>query len=415
MSRLEKLGDVESQNEDVSTDLTWSTILKWGIITYTSMLIVFISICSCCPSLIEVGLLSLLSHRSSSGPFLAYSHNVGHFRKPTGFDIVALVPYKHHEQTSVLDCYLQTQKNLVNNHGFLDKVVFIPQTNDTASLEWLASIVQKTSAYSVWTSPADAYGKMNSRTLFVWLDGDVVFLEDHTIPTIVRTMLDNPDSLMVSANVINHAALEALHSHPGVALPYLPELHQASGAAQLPPARDLDWSTSHLPPWAGPEDFRVLKGFAPPGSKHRWLLSDDEHVDRTPISTSMYTTVGPGFSDWTVKAQQHYSFLHHLELGELHRYKFPKWSNPADISPNLLCFWDADANVVQSSILHGSSYVPIRFIEDANKPTKRTVIIDGKGLAAHYSADAGAEDLDSTDILQRYEAYAKEIICPNVY
>lgn len=83
-------------------------------------------------------------------------------------------------------------------------MVFIPQTNDTASLEWLASIVQKTSAYSVWTSPADAYGKMNSRTLFVWLDGDVVFLEDHTIPTIVRTMLDNPDSLMVSANVMLH-------------------------------------------------------------------------------------------------------------------------------------------------------------------------------------------------------------------
>ncbi|GIK07900.1 hypothetical protein Aspvir_003570 [Aspergillus viridinutans] len=413
MSRLEELGDVELQNEDVSRDLTWTTILTWGAITYTSMLIVFISICSCYPSLIEVGLLSLLSHRSSSGPFLAYSHRVGHFEKPAGFDIVALVPYKHHEQTSVLDCYLQ--KNLADNHGFLDKVVFIPQSNDTASLAWLASIVQETSAYRVWTSPADVYREPNSRTLFVWLDGDVVFLEDHTIPTIVRTMLDNPDSLAVSANVINHAALKALHSHSGVALPYLPELlHQASAAAQLPPAADLDWRTSNLPPWTGPEDFRVLKGFAPPGNKHRWLLSDDEQVDRTPISTSMYTTDGPGFTDWTVKAQQHYSFLHHLELDELHRYKFPKWSNPGDVSPNLLCFWDADANAVQSNILHVSSYVPFGFIEDANKPTKRT-IIDGKGLAAHYSAYAGAEDLDSTDILQRYEAYAKEMICPKVF
>ncbi|GIJ82522.1 hypothetical protein Asppvi_001030 [Aspergillus pseudoviridinutans] len=408
MSRLEKLGDVESQNEDVSRDLTWTTILKWSAITYTSMLIVCISICSCYPSLIEVGLLSLLSHRTSSGPFLAYSHSVGHFEKPAGFDIVALVPYKHH----VLDCYLQ--RNLANNHGFLDRVVFIPQSNDTASLEWLASIVQETSAYSVWTSPVDVYREPNSRTLFVWLDGGVVFLEDHTIPTIVRTMLDNPDSLVVSANVINHAALEALHSHSGVALPYLPELlHQPSAAVQLPPAADLDWRTSNLPPWTGPKDFRVLKGFASPGNKHRWLLSDDEQVDRTPISTSMYTTDGPGFTDWTVKAQQHYSFLHHLEMDELHRYKFPKWSNPADVSPNLLCFWDADANAVQSNILHGSSYVPFGFVEDANKPTKRT-IIDGKGLAAHYSADAGAEDLDSTDILQRYEAYAKEVICPKV-
>ncbi|RHZ56546.1 hypothetical protein CDV55_100725 [Aspergillus turcosus] len=412
MSRLEKLGDVESQNEDVSRDLTWTTILKWGAITYTSMLIVFISICSCYPSLIEVGLLSLLSNRSSSGPFLAYSSRVGHLQKPAGFDIVALVPYKHLEQTSILDCYLQ--RNLASNHGFLDKVVFIPQSNDTASLEWLASIVQETSAYSVWTSPADLYRETNSRTLFVWLDGDIVFLEDHTIPTIVRTMLDNSDSLVVSANVINHAALEALHSHSGVALPYLPELRQASAAAQLPPEADLDWRTSNLPPWTGPEDFRVLKGFAPPRNKHRWLLSDEGQVDRTPISTSMYTTDGPGFTDWTVKAQQHYSFLHHLELDELHRYKFPKWSNPADVSPNLLCFWDADANVVQSKILHGSSYIPSGFVEDANNPTKRNIVIDGKGLAAHYSADAGAEDLDSTDILQRYEAYAKEMVCPNV-
>ncbi|KAF7116557.1 hypothetical protein CNMCM5793_005038 [Aspergillus hiratsukae] len=412
MSRLEKRGDVESQNENISQDLTWTSILKWAAITYASMLILFISICGCYPSLIEVGLLSLLSHRSASGPFLAYSSRVGRLEKPAGFDIVALVPYKHHEQTSILDCYLQ--RNLANNHGFLDKVVFIPQWNDTASLEWLASIVQETSAYSVWTSPADLYRETHSRTLFVWLDGDIVFLEDHTIPTIVRTMLDNSDSLIVSANVINHAALEALHSHSEVALPYLPELHQASAAAQLPPEAGLDWRTSNLPPWTGPEDFRVLKGFAPPGNKHRWLLSDEEQIDRTPISTSMYTTDGPGFADWTVKAQQHYSFLHHLELDQLHRYKFPKWSNPADVSPNLLCFWDADADEVQSNILHGSSYIPSGFVEDANNPTKRNIVIDGKGLAAHYSADAGAEDLDSTDILQRYEAYAKEMVCPNV-
>jgi hypothetical protein len=226
-------------------------------------------------------------------------------------------------------------------------------------------------------------------------------------------MLGNSDSLVVSANVINHAALEALHSHSGVALPYLPELHQAS-AAQLSPEADLDWRTSNLPSWTGPADFRVLKGFAPPGNKHRWLLSDEGQVDRTPISTSMYTTGGPGFADWTVKAQQHYSFLHHLELDELHRYKFPKWSNPADVSPNLLCFWDADADAVQSRILHGSSYIPSGSVQDGNDPTKRNIVIDGNGLAAHYSADAGAEDLDSTDILQRYQAYAKEMVCPEV-
>jgi hypothetical protein len=40
------------------------------------------------------------------------------------------------------------------------------------------------------------------------------------------------------------------------------------------------------------------------------------------------------------------------------------------------------------------------------------IIIDGKGLVSHYDDKAGLEGLDSTDVLQRYRAYAEEVICP---
>ncbi|EAW13332.1 uncharacterized protein ACLA_053780 [Aspergillus clavatus NRRL 1] len=415
MGRPDNLRDVESHiDEDSSDDLTWVAVLKWFAITYACILVVLIGLCLRCPSLFETGLLSFLSLRGLKAPFYAYSPGTGYFDKPAGIEIVALVPFKHHEQTSILDCYLQ--RNLVFNHGFLDRVTFVSQTNDTRSLEWLTSTVEDTAAYRISTTQ-DALDQthLNKETLFIWLDGDTVFLEDQTIPTIVKTKLDHPNSLAVAANVVNQAALAALHSHSGITLPYLPEIDATSAIAQLSPEETQDWHASKLPRWSGPNDFNIREGFPTPAHKHRWLLSDENQVERTPISASMYTTEGPSFGHWTVKAQQHYSFLHHLELDDIYHYKFPSWSNPAEsVSRNLLCFWEADASAVQFHILENDSQIPFRSKESTGGHA-RDIIIDGKGLAAHYSSDGEAEGLESTDILQRYGAYAREMACLDTF
>jgi hypothetical protein len=304
---------------------------------------------------------------------------------------------------------LYPQRNLVDKQGFLDQVVFIPQTNDTESLEWLTSTVGRTSLYKI-AGPSDSleWGDMDKIVMFIRIDGDIIFLEDYTIPTIVKTKLENPDSLMISANVINQHMLETLHSHHRVALPYLPEL---SSTNQSLIHTSQDWRASNLPTWEGPADFEIHKGFSPPSGTHRWLPLNDEDDDRTPIGTSMYSANGPGLKDWTVHAQQHYSFLQHLECGDLYRYKFSLWINPTDsVSPNFLCFGRDDSIDFKSIIQQEADDLALKVAQEA-KGGNRDVIIDGKGLAAHYSTEASSEGLGSTDILSRYRAYAKEMVC----
>ncbi|KAI9933402.1 hypothetical protein MW887_007875 [Aspergillus wentii] len=349
--------------------------------------------------------------RNDQPPFYAFSQGSGNYEKPKGFKVVALVPFSSHERTVILDCYLQ--RNLVHNHGLLDGVVFLPQTQDAASLEWLTSIVEETPAYRISGPVDDLVGdSMDDGAMYIQIDGDVVFLEDNAIPTIVKTKLDHQNSLFVSANVVNEAALVGLHSHPGVTLPYLPELHRVPQTAASHFQTGNDWRASNLPPWDGPADFKVQKSFSPPFEGHRWLPSSDTEANQAPISASVYTKDGPGMSHWTVSAQQHYSFLHHLESGDLRRYKFPMWVDPVgSASPNFMCFWGIDKNDVRTAIQNNSSKGhDLRAMQETNQKT-RHVIIDGKGLVSRYSTSSGTGGLDSTDLLQRYQAYAQEMVC----
>ena len=45
------------------------------------------------------------------------------------------------------------------------------------------------------------------------------------------------------------------------------------------------------------------------------------------------------------------------------------------------------------------------------KKSGRHVIVDGHGVAVHHGYSIMAEGLRSTDILDRYRAYAEEMIC----
>ncbi|PTU20208.1 hypothetical protein P175DRAFT_0481289 [Aspergillus ochraceoroseus IBT 24754] len=407
-----RIHDVESygeaDDEQDSPRQSWTSLLIWCAISYICMIAIFIRVC--CPdlSLLKLGLLPLFVPGSSPTLFYAFSSSAGHFSKPRAIEIVALVPFHEYKRTEILNCYLQ--KNLASNDGFLDRVVFIPQTNDTDSLRWLAATVEETPSYSVSRSrtfPTEIVDQ-GENMLFVWIDGDVVFLEDHTIPTTVKTKLDHSDSIIVSANVVNQGVLESLHSHPSVALPYRPELQPSQDSVD-----QNSWRASTLPSWNGPKGFKVHKGFTSPFRNHRWLPSSDEDFDHTPIGMAMYTESGPGLDDWTVKAQQHYSFLHRLETGSLNRYKFPMWKQPTDpISQNFFCFMGRDGAAVESFIQRGSSNKGKS--KDESEVEATDIIIDGKGLAAHYVTGPRLRSLDDTDVLSRYQAYAREMVCPRL-
>jgi hypothetical protein len=61
------------------------------------------------PSLLPIDPAALLFNKDIS-PFYAFSRG-GHFSKPSGLKIVALVPFNNYEHTSILECYLQVRFN----------------------------------------------------------------------------------------------------------------------------------------------------------------------------------------------------------------------------------------------------------------------------------------------------------------
>ncbi|KAL2807628.1 hypothetical protein BJX63DRAFT_66488 [Aspergillus granulosus] len=391
-----RLPDIESNvefDDQPPQCQSWTSMIIWCVISYCCMLIIFISVCCSEYGLLKFGLLPLFVHGSPPALFYAFSQSHGHFSKPKGVEIIALVPFQEVQETEILDCYLL--RNLASNGGLLDQVMFIPQTNHTDSLKWLATTVERTSSYAIsdWNDFPFATANKIPNALYIWIDG-AVFLEEHTIPTMVKTKLEHPDSLIVSANVVNEGPLEKLHSHPSITRSSV--FDQRSRGTPVAPEAQIESSSS-------------LNG-------DRLSPSGEDEFERTPIGKSISSKDGPGFGDWTVKAQQHYSFLYHVKLGNLYGYKFPMWTNPTGpISTYFFCFMGHDAAAVELFIRRNGSLGRAPEIGgDGIHRVKDTIIIDGKGLVAHYSSKPGLEKLRDTDVLQRYGSYARENICPNI-
>lgn len=244
-------------------------------------------------------------------------------------------------------------------------MVFVPETSDQRHLGWLFETVNNSETYSVNQSLPAA----DANNVYIKIDGDVVYIEDNVIPTIVNTKLQNPDTSIISANVIHQPAVAEFHRRPGVLLPQLPDTELSTLDSGI--SSERSWN----PLW--PYWTDVLKS---------WFSSDDASTATSDFASATETYA------WLSQAQQHNSFLHHLERNELQTYKFPLWKNPpGEVS---------GAFVVLSS--HSNSTASL---------SGTNVLIDGKGVVSHYNDTAGVEGLDSTDILDRYREYAEEHIC----
>ncbi|KAL3441920.1 hypothetical protein BJX65DRAFT_242089 [Aspergillus insuetus] len=384
--------DTESSAEldEPSQCRSWTSMIIWCAMTYCCMLIIFIIICCAKFGLVQFGLLPLFVHGRST-LFYAFSQSHKPFSKPKDVEIIALVPFQEAHETEILDCYLQ--RNLASNGGFLDRAFFIPQTDHMESLEWLITTVEATPYYSISDKNSPTHERLDA--LYVWIDG-AVYLEEHAIPTMVKTKLDHPDSLIVSANVVNQGPLEKLHSHPLITFPH----HLAD---QVGYTRNIS-QTGSAAPQAQDKLFQKTNLFP---------FTNDDEFDTTPIGKSIYSEDGPAFVDWRVKAQQHYSFLYHLKWGNLYPYKFPLWSNPVgSISTKFFCFMGYDATRVESFIRgNGLLDRTTKVFDKGGHRVRDNIIIDGKGVVAHYSSKQGLEGLEATDVLQKYRAYARENVC----
>lgn len=101
--------DIESHHEEkkaASGWCDWLSVVFWSALGYLCILLLIFGYFN--PSLLPFDPTSLVLNKNIT-PFFAFSRGSGHFPKPQGFDIVALVPFRNQERTAILDCYLQVR------------------------------------------------------------------------------------------------------------------------------------------------------------------------------------------------------------------------------------------------------------------------------------------------------------------
>ncbi|KAG8529541.1 uncharacterized protein KY384_006178 [Bacidia gigantensis] len=367
------------------------------------------------------------------------------WKKPTEFKIIGLIFFGRPATVSILDCYLK--KNLAVNGGWLDEVHFIVNTDKKPDLKWLAELVKGTEQYKSVDLPKEiepgrdgynaGWATCEKGSLYIKIDDDIVFFDDHAVSNIVYSLMKHPEALNVEANLINSPETGWLHYRFGAIHAYLPELSRKKDRLNdFESYGPTAWRASALPDWEGEEmSFHVAGVFngkdddgkklppdapgAPPFKGHRWLpLPDgDKNIWRTPMAVSEYNANGNDWQSWSLGAQAHYSFLQNLENDDLHLYHYGNGLDPKHeglwnmeyerMNINFMAIWGKD---VLDNLPFRSFDDELALSVEVPHELKRPLLVNTHAIAAHFGFRSQAEMYD-TDLLDRYRAYANENIC----
>lgn len=345
------------------------------------------------------------------------TEDIVQWQKPAAMKIIGLVFYGRRQFVSVLDCYLK--RNLAKNGGLLDEVIFVAKTDDQEDLDFLDSLLAGEplySSYHVNSTGLDfsqMYKSCVRGNIYIKIDDDILFIDDRTIPSMVKRKVEHPEYFAVSANIVNNFGLSWVHYHMGAVHPYLPDLAPLNGST-------ISWRPSELPQWIGPPEWNWTDWQAPERVRFLPVAIDQRGSNRndlTPMATAEYA--GANWISkrigWLAVAQQHYSFFENLEKQELRRYGFDLWDSIYDrISINLIAI--AGDDIVDMMPMPAADEQAIAM--DWPRKTGRHVVFDGHGLATHYGYQSNSaknnpqhRGLENTDVLDRYRLYAEENIC----
>lgn len=370
-------------------------------------------------------------------PSAAPLPEMGEFQKPVDFKIIGLIFFGRPPHVAILDCYLK--KNLVTNGGFLDEVHFVVNTDKKDDIKYLDGLIKTSKLYKKIDLPELGYNSVwqhavEPEHMYIKIDDDMVFFDDNAIANIVYTKLKHPDSFDVVANLVNSPETGWLHYHFGAIQSYLPETLPPSSKPDATALGPTAWRASALPIWneTGEMSFPVTmdksddgsvleadRPEAPPFKGHRWLpLPDPEkNLYKTPMAKSEYNPYGPDWKSWALAAQVHYSLLENLEKNQLHLYHYGTSSPTTSegvwdmafgrMNINFMAIWGKD--VLDNAPFDGpddehelSVGIPVKL----NRP----VLVNTHAVAAHFSFRTQHE-LYETDLLDRYRAYANEMVC----
>lgn len=230
-------------------------------------------------------------------------------------------------------------------------------------------------------------------------------------------------------NGVNNPALSWVHYHLGAIHPYLPDLNPQTTLASN------TWRASKLPLWTGDPSLDRREWFDAPFENHRWLpLGPEYTLDGTPVTKTAYDKSGPGWNNWAIAAQEHYSFLENLERDELDRYQFDTWDYMYErLSINMVAIWGDDVVNNRPFPEDDEQYLTVDLPQKLGRRKQHVFclcieafpgvllihlisdsVMNGKAIASHFAFQAQIPDgkgIAWTDLLSRYKAYADENVC----
>jgi len=183
-----------------------------------------------------------------------------------------------------------------------------------------------------------------------------------------------------------------------------------------------------------------------PFDGHRWLplpggADKDQELWRTPMKQTSYDPNGPDWGSWSLGAQAHYSFFENLEKDNLEIYHYGHgldqeregiWNMAFDrMNINFMAIWGKD---VLDNLPFSTSDDELELSVGVNWRLRRreflvlpcgfpyllkyrlltlviiALLVNTHAIAAHFSFRSQHE-MYQTDLLDRYRAYANEMVC----
>eukprot|EP00439_Symbiodinium_sp_Y106_P085716 s181_g29.t1 len=325
--------------------------------------------------------------------------------------VEAIVVFGRQDRVRILHTYLQ--RNLRKNGGVIDKVHFVVFAAMRHDFEYLEQLIEENApwyAYPVVTGRrlAKIYSVCDDpNTVYLKIDDDIVYISDEAIAEMVRERLRNRCGL-VSANVINHAILSAVHQDIGALRHFFPSSEEPGSA------------------WVRNDDVLPLMA-----------------IEKKSQSQCVWST-------WQCAAWMHESFLSRLADGTECAYDFgwhdfhasghghfdgarflplphTRWSFHCRACNNralkkdqkhLLCCQFRSINMVAFKAEDVVDAVPEDLAEDDEKELsvvhparleKRSCAV-GAALAAHFSYSRQEDGLvENTQLLARYQQLAERV------
>ena len=292
-----------------------------------------------------------------------------------GSPVYAMVFFGRKAQTSILLRYLE--KNVKENGGILDKILFCVRTKNQDDLDYLDTIMSQNKSYfeTLRFKPnlpySDIYENVKDDDLVFKIDDDIVFISDGTFEKMYEEYVTK-DLLFLSANVVNHPLLSYAHARIKAILPFV-----------------------------------EVKNYT-------WKLSENL---ATLAHTAVFQNTYDAFSQWwrnpKSAAIAHESFLYHMERDNIDAYNFRYW----DFHSEKYYRWSINFVLMRGKYVNkiSKNYPKKRDDELLISQVlpelhKRNCYALGSAVVSHFSYYIQYNYMKNTNLLQRYDDLSKKYL-----